>query len=419
MLTNPPLWTQNGKYTAEHDRRLIGGLVRSEGVSDSRSMRPTAVSNSREVSIGAGGAYINGDYSQNGGDGMYFAYNDGAHQVAIPPAGSLPRYDLVVLRVYDSAVSGSVNEVRFQVIQGTAAKSPRIPSIPQSSIAICAVKVNPGSTKIQSSDISDQRTVAQYNGGITGNVASTQQTKLDQIASPNNPVLITKAGEPGTLYMGTGDGFNPVGGSTVINKESEMPRSAPEGTMITSTSAGRTYQMRGGKWKFFAGWGPHIVFGRQADHYSYLGPYMGGMVLNVGTTGFGSETPRSSSDYAKYFGLTYGSSGTSISRGGGITMKVPGMYHVEHRYQVTGLRDNTAVRARIAGPGIGYFSAADNGEQYGMVDKGEEITFSGSSTISVTNQSNATHGRIIPWLRTSSPVTMETAMIKVELTYEF
>ncbi len=63
MLINPPTWTQNGSYTAEQDRRLIGAIVRTEGVANASSMVPTVVSNSRQVSISAGGAYINGDYA--------------------------------------------------------------------------------------------------------------------------------------------------------------------------------------------------------------------------------------------------------------------------------------------------------------------------------------------------------------------
>lgn len=421
MLINPPIWTQNGRYTAEHDRRLIGGLVRSEGVADTTSMRATAVSNSRQVSIGAGGAYINGDYDQAGGGGMYFGYNDGAHEVAIPVPGSSARYDLIVLRVYDSAVSGSTNEVRFDVITGTESTSPRIPAVPRSAIAICAVRTAPGATVVRDIDIADQRTVAQLNGGVTGNVDYTQQTKLNQVASPSNPILITRDNDPNTLQLSTGGGFQTIGGSQVYYQESEVPRSAPEGTIATSRAAGRTYQMRDGKWRFFAGWGPNITVGRTLDHYSYLGPYLGGVALNTGnTTGWGDETPRSSSDYATYFSVTGGSSGTSISRAGGVTLRIPGMYHVEYRYQVRTTRAGTAVRSRIAGPGIGHFTAADNMEQYTVIQgRNEEHTFSNSSTISVTNTNKSTHGKIIPWLRTSSPVRMMTFIMKIELLYEF
>lgn len=394
--------------------------MRSEGVADTSSMRATVVPNSRQVSIGAGGAYINGDYASAGGGGMYFSYNDGAHEVAIPVPGTQSRYDLVVLRIFDSAVSGSANEARLEVIRGTQANSPRIPAVPRSAIAICAVRVNPGATHLSSNTISDQRTIAQFNGGVTGNVTSTQETKLNQVASPSNPILITRSNEPGAMKLSTGGGFQTVGGSQIYPNESDIPKSASEGSIATSRRAGRTFQMREGKWRFFAGWGPHVVIGR-ATNSTHSGPYIGGLALNTGnTSGWGSEPPRSSDDYATYFSLTRGSTGTSLSRAGGVTLRIPGMYHVEYRYRVVGIRAGTAVRSRIAGPGIGYFSAADNMETYGIIaGKGQERTISVSSTVSVTNQNDPTHGKIVPWLRTSSAVTLTTVLMKVELLYEF
>lgn len=419
MLINPPIWTQNGQYTAEHDRQLIGSIVRSEGVSDASSMRATVISNSRQISIGAGGAYINGDYANAGGGGKYFSYNDGAHEVAIPVPGTQSRYDLVVLRIFDSAVSGSANEARFEVIRGTQAGSPRIPAVPRSAIAICAVRVNPGATHLQSSNLSDQRTIAQFNGGVTGNVTAVQETKLNQVASPSNPILITRTNEPGAMKLSTGGGFQTIGASQVYYRDTEMPKTAPEGTIASSRGDGRTYIMRDRKWRFFAGWGPHIVIGRTRDS-SHVGPYIGGIALNTGnTTGWGSETPRSSSDYAKYFSVTGGSTGTTLSRAGGANIRIPGMYHVEYRYQVRGLRAGTAIRSRVAAPGVTYFSAADNMENYDVIGRGEEKTMSSSSTISVTNTNNATHGKIIPWLRTSTAVTLSTVIMKIELLYEF
>lgn len=417
MLTNPPIWTQNGRYTAEHDRRLIGGLVRSEGVSDTSSMRATVVANSRQVSIGSGGAYINGDFAQTGGGGMYFSYNDGAQQVAIPSAGTQPRYDLVVLRIYDSAVSGATNEARFEVIRGTQAGSPRIPAVPRSAIAICAVRVNTGATHLQSGNISDQRTIAQTNGGVTGNVTSTQATKLNQVASPSNPILITRSSAPGTMELSTGDGFQTVGSSQVHRYA--IPKSASEGTIATSRSEGRTYQMRDGRWRFFSGWGPFITVGLTRDT-THVGPYIGGIILNTGnTTGWGAETPRSATDYSQYFSVVRGTSGSTISRAGGVNILTPGQYQVEFRYQARAIRAGTAIRSRIGAPGVGHFTAADNQEMYNIVGKGQESTISTSSTVTVTNTNSKIEGKIIPWVRASSPITLSTILMKVELIYEF
>lgn len=421
MLINPPTWTQNGSYTAEQDRRLIGAIVRTEGVANASSMVPTVVSNSRQVSISAGGAYINGDYAQTGagGGGMYFSYNDGAFEVALPVSGTVARYDLIVLRIYDSAVTGSVNEARFEVVTGTPAASPRIPSVPGSAIAIAAVKINPGTTQIQKSDISDQRTIAQFNGTISGNVSTSQASRLNQVASPTNPVLITQAGSTNDLKISTGSGFQSVGGSDIYYGMADLPRSATEGTIATLRATGRTYQYRQDSWKMFSGWGPYITVGRTADS-SHTGPYVGGIILNAGSpSSWGDEVPKSSGDYSSYYTIVKGTSGSSLAKAGGIYFKKPGKYHVEMRYQVIGRVNGTGIRSRMSAPGVAQFTAADNQENYVLLGKGQEHTITTSGTIVVTNTSGKTHGKLVPWLRTTAAVTLSTLLLKVEMEYEF
>lgn len=417
MLINPPTWTQNGTYTAEQDRRLVGALVRTEGVANISSMVPKVVSGSRQISISSGGAYIQGDYAQAGGGGTYFVYNDGAHEVTLPVSGSLARYDLIVLRIYDSAVSGSVNEARFDVVSGTPASSPRIPAVPRTAIPIAAVKVNAGTTQLTSSALADQRVVAQMNGAVTGNVPAAQQTKLNQLASPSNPILITPAASPSDLQISTGGGFSSVGTSQIYYKRSDFPKTAPEGTIATSRHEGRTYQMRQGYWMFLTGWGAHVSIGRTKDDRSHIGPYVGGLLLNTGASG--TQVPRSSSDYSEYFSITKGTTGTALSKAGGITFRKPGMFHVEFKYRARSQRNGTAIRSRIAGPGITQFTEMDNQENYRLVHDGQEATVTSSGTIVVSHTGKATHGKIVPWVRSSAPILLGTIVMRVEMTYAF
>lgn len=421
MLNNPPTWTQNGVYSAEQDRRLIGAIVRTEGVVNSASMVPTVIPNTRQVSISGGGAYIKGDYSQRGG-GMYFIYNDGAFEVAVPVAGSIARYDLLVLRIYDSDVSGSVNEARFSIISGTPATSPKIPAVPASAIAIAAIKVNPGATQLQLANLSDQRDIAQLNGGITGNVTTAQSTRLNQQASPSNPVLITRSGAANEIQISTGGGFQTVGGTSIGSTISDLPKSAPEGSLMTLTATGRTYQFRKGAWRMFAGAGVQLSFGRTTP-VAHTGPYIGGLTLNASApASWGQEAPTSTSDYASAYAIVKGTSGTTLSRAGGITFKKPGKYFVEVKYQMTGRTANTAIRSRIAAPGVPQFSSVDNQENYAFIGKGQEYTVSTSGTVQVGtgySPNTPTYGKLVPWLRTSSTVTLDYVLVRVEMEYEF
>src|SRR5699024_3624738 len=241
-----------------------------------------------------------------------------------------------------------------------------------------------------------------------------------QLASPSNPILITPESSPADLQISTGGGFSSIGSSQVYYKRSEFPKTATEGTIATSRYEGRTYQMREGRWMFFSGWGPYVSIGRTADDTSHLGQYVGGLVLNAGSpSSWGNEVPKSSPDYSEYFGLVRGTSGKSLSRAGGVTLRKPGQYHVEYRYQVRAHRNGTAVRSRISAPGVSQFSAIDNQEHYTMINKGEESTVTTSSTVTVSNTNKSTHGKIVPWLRSSSPVILSTILLRVELTYEF
>lgn len=427
MLINPPTWTQNGSYTAEQDRRLIGAIIRTEGVANSSSMVPRIVANSRQVTISAGGAYVNGDYAHTGagGGGMYFSYNDGAFEVVLPVAGTIARYDLIVLRIYDSAVSGSINEARFEVVTGTPSESPRIPAVPGSAIAIAAVKINPGTTQIQASDLSDQRTIAQFNGTITGNVDTAQASRLNQIATPTNPVLITQAGSANDLKISTGSGFKSVGGSDIYHGMADLPRSATEGTIATLRATGRTYQYREGSWKMFSGWGPYITIGRSSLVDVHTGgPYIGALKLNAGASaaypgGWEDEVPQSSGDYASYYSFVEGTSGPTLSRGGGINLLRPGKYHVEARYRVRGRVNGTGVHTRLTAPGVDPFTSADNQEHYITINKDQEFIITSSSTVVATKTSGSTHGKILPRLTTSAPVTLLTVLLRVEMEYEF
>lgn len=160
-LRTPPSWLQNGSHTAENDRLTttgslwgVSGVVRANDLVVSASS-PAAMS----VSIGSGWAAIVGTYQAN--MGTYMVYNDAATTATIAAADpSNPRIDLVCVTVYDSAYTGSLNTVSFNVVTGTPAASPSTPATPTNSIALATVAVAAGATTITSGNITSVRTRA-------------------------------------------------------------------------------------------------------------------------------------------------------------------------------------------------------------------------------------------------------------------
>jgi hypothetical protein len=159
-LRTPPSWLQNGSHTAENDRlTTTGSLWGVSGVVRSADLAVTA-SSGLNLSVAAGWAAIVGNYQTN--MGTYMAYNDGATTATITTAdATYPRIDLVCITVTDAQYSGTTNTVAINVVKGTAASSPTVPSTPTNSIALAQVAVAANATTISSGNITDVRTRAQ------------------------------------------------------------------------------------------------------------------------------------------------------------------------------------------------------------------------------------------------------------------
>lgn len=94
----------------------------------------------------------------NTSQGSYFAFNDGAVNLAIATAsGSNPRIDLVCASIEDAEYAGSLNTPLLSVVTGTAAASPVAPSPPDSSCVLASVLVGTSVTSILTGAITDTR----------------------------------------------------------------------------------------------------------------------------------------------------------------------------------------------------------------------------------------------------------------------
>lgn len=171
MTIHSPLWQQNDSYPASLDRQLISILFPTGGVSGSGDLQVTqrAAGINRSVDVAVGKGLVPG--SDVVDQGTYVVWQDAFTNVALTaaPGTGLSRYDLIVARVRDAdAIGGANNDWLPDVVTGTAASSPTVPSLPASCLLLAIVHVGSNVTTIANADITDARQVLGGQGWSTG-----------------------------------------------------------------------------------------------------------------------------------------------------------------------------------------------------------------------------------------------------------
>jgi hypothetical protein len=201
-LRTPPSWLQNGSHPAENDRLTTQALWAQTGV---RRTGDLAVSQSgtpaMSVSIAAGWAAIVGTTQSN--MGVYTVYNDAAATATVTAANpSLPRIDRVVATVNDSAYTGSINNVVFAVVAGTAAASPTAPATPANSISLATIAVAAGVTTILNANITDTRIRTEIDELVIGNIGSSFVPLRIQLSAAQTGNALQIVNSAGTVLNG-------------------------------------------------------------------------------------------------------------------------------------------------------------------------------------------------------------------------
>lgn len=165
-LVTPPSWLQGGSHPAENDRLTTQGLYRTTGTLYSTDLAITQNSPlGMSVVAAQGWAAIVGTYQAN--MGVYQAYNNANAVLTISAANPTnPRIDLICITVSDAFYTGVTNTVAFQVVAGTPAVTPTVPSVPTNSIALAQVLVGAGVTTITNANITDRRVLATSSIGL-------------------------------------------------------------------------------------------------------------------------------------------------------------------------------------------------------------------------------------------------------------
>lgn len=175
-LRTPPSWLQNGSHPAENDRLTMQGIIATTGTYTPASLAVTqSASPGMSVQVAAGWGAIVGNYTTN--MGVYNLYNDAANTLSVTTANpSNPRIDLVCVTVSDAYYTGVSNTVQFQIVAGTPAAVPVVPTTPVMSLPLASIAVAAGATSITNANITDLRVLITTNlpvGDITSVSAGT------------------------------------------------------------------------------------------------------------------------------------------------------------------------------------------------------------------------------------------------------
>lgn len=198
-LRTPPSWLQNGSHPAENDRLGTQAIISTSGTMGASSLAvsqnsPTGMS----VSVAAGWGALVGNFQAN--MGTYTFYNDGANILPISTANpSNPRIDLVVVTVQDAFYTGASNTVLFQVIAGTPAVSPVVPTLPSMSIPLAQIAVAAGATQITNANITDRRISAQLQDEVVGSSSATAVPLTLQLSAAQSANTLQIRNSAGTI----------------------------------------------------------------------------------------------------------------------------------------------------------------------------------------------------------------------------
>lgn len=131
------------------------------------------------VNVATGVAWVPG--SEVPKQAVYNCFSDTIVNKTIAASDpSLPRIDIVVLKVQDSFYSGGTNSWSIAVVTGTAAGSPAVPTAPANSIILAQIAVAAGATTIVTGNITDRRIFLSAVGGL---LAVTSKAERDALFS--------------------------------------------------------------------------------------------------------------------------------------------------------------------------------------------------------------------------------------------
>ena len=157
MALLPPIFAQNGTYSAKAVRQLVEQVGTEGVVGNGYAVTQRGAGANMSVDVEAGAAFVQGD--DEAGQGAYLCVNDAVTNLPVDAADpSNPRIDIICVTVRDPNAGGQAgDDFVIEVITGTPSGVPSAPATPDSAIKIAEVAVGAAATSILNADITDFR----------------------------------------------------------------------------------------------------------------------------------------------------------------------------------------------------------------------------------------------------------------------
>lgn len=212
-IINPVSYLQNRTdHTGQTDRLGLNALLQEGPSLTNVSWRPGCIgandmkvvaagTPNMTVIVGPGQGFVT---QAAAGGGAYACTNDANVTLTITAAhASLPRRDLIILRVEDSFYVGAVNQGSLQVVTGTAAASPTDPAVTGNYILLARVTVAAAATSITNGVITDIRPRTGASNGILWLATTAERDALTNIGSSQLVYVAQTDGFYGRSAAGT------------------------------------------------------------------------------------------------------------------------------------------------------------------------------------------------------------------------
>lgn len=233
MTTNPQIdgaWTLQSTNTALqgrlHDLGLFvsgssgSGIVGRSGIipqdSDASGgfydlqVIPSSPTPNMSLTVHAGNCVIN-----RSGQGPYHVFNKQDVVVTLDPANvTNPRIDLIIARVYDTAIGDSKTGAWIEAITGTPAGSPVVPDVTTipGAIALAQIAVAANASAINTGQITDRRQSTGVLGGLRNMLVGDAASTTVPTGFTNGELRLqqTTSGARGEIAMWLNGAWEPV-----------------------------------------------------------------------------------------------------------------------------------------------------------------------------------------------------------------